>query len=335
MNISKKKLTYSIPDSVLRYLSFYGRLKKLPLSYDALKRYKESFALDATLWQTVIYSPEDAEEINAGLCYIYSLLRTSGNLLVMKHLRVDRVDLCMFGNSQPFRVRIINDFNDNYDYFYVKKADLSRVIGLEMEDLLSPNKISYYVDNNTLIEEHITGIPGDEFIINEMKHPKANKTRLAKEFIKFNERCFFTLLGDMRSYNFVVELTHDFDGMQYRIRSIDFDQQCYEGRARLYLPQFYKENLAYVNMVMSTLNKKSIVQYQSEERSRLASRIKHARYILKDLFDVIAKEILSPEEKVRQLGHELAKYHNVAAFKNCKTMAELLRQQLLLLDFDE
>ncbi len=335
MKISKKKLTYSIPDSVSRYLSFYGRLKELPLSYDSLRRYKESFALDSTLWQTVIYSPEDAEEINAGLCYIYSLLRTSGNIMVMKHLRVDRIDLCMFGNSQPFRVRIINDFNDNYDYFYVKRADLSRVIGLELEDLLSPNKISYYVDKNTLIEEHITGIPGDEFILNEMKHPKANKTRLAKEFIKFNERCFYTLLGDMRSYNFVVELTHDFDGMQYRIRSIDFDQQCYEGRARLYLPQFYKENFEYVNMVTSTLDTKSIVQYQSEERSRLASRVKHARYILKDLFDVIAKEVISPEEKVRQLGKELANYHKTTFFDNCKTMAELLRQQLLLLDYDE
>ncbi len=290
--------------------------------------------MDSALWQTVIYAPEDAQEINEGLCYIYSLLKTSGNMLVMKHLRVDRVDLCMFGNSRPFRIRIINDFNDNYDYFYIKRADLSRVLGLELEDLLSPNRISYYVFNDTLVEEHITGIPGDEFILNEMKHPKANVTRLAKEFIKFNERCFYTLLGDMRSYNFVVELTHDFDGMQYRIRAIDFDQQCYEGRARLYLPQFYKENIAFVDLVLQNLNKRTIIQYQSEERSRLAQRIKHARYILKDLFDVMSKERLSTDEKILELSRELSKHHKDRSFLECQTMAELVKKNMFLLDFN-
>ena len=332
--ISKKKQTYSISDNVKRYLQFYGRLLELPLSYQSLLRYKESFSLDSSLWQTVIYDPEDAVEINRGLCYIYSLLKTSGNMMVMEHLRVDRVDLCMFGNSKPFRIRIINDFNDNYDYFYVKRADLSRVVGLEVEDLLSPNRISYFVHKDTLIEEHITGIPGDEFLINELNRPRLNKTRLAKEFIKFNERCFYNLLGDMRSYNFVVEVTHDFDGVQYRIRAIDFDQQCYEGRSRLYRPQFYKENLPFVNLVVENLNKETIVQYQSEERSRLAQRVKHSRYTLIDLFETMSKEELSPKDKIENLGIELAKYHKNESFKKCNSMAELLKNQLLILNKD-
>jgi hypothetical protein len=73
------------------------------------------------------------------------------------------------------------------------------------------------------------------------------RSGLPKEFVKFNERCFVRLLGDMRSYNFVVNITPDIEDYQYRIRAIDFDQQSYEGRRNLYLPQFFKENLPWWN----------------------------------------------------------------------------------------
>ena len=66
--------------------------------------------------------------------------------------------------------------------------------------------------------------------------------RVAKEFVKFNERCMIRLLGDMRSYNYVVIPTHDFDKVVYKIRAIDFDQQCFEGNLQVYRPQFFKEN---------------------------------------------------------------------------------------------
>ena len=65
-------------------------------------------------------------------------LRTEGDLTFTKHLDVARIDFCSFGNSQPFRIRIINKFNDNYDHYYIKIADASRVYGLELEHLLSP-----------------------------------------------------------------------------------------------------------------------------------------------------------------------------------------------------
>ena len=48
----------------------------------------------------------------------------------------------------------------------------------------------------------------------------------------------------MRSYNCVVDITPDIEDYQYRIRAIDFDQQSYEGRKNLYLPQFFKENFS-------------------------------------------------------------------------------------------
>jgi hypothetical protein len=329
--MSHKKKCFPLTSNVEKYLLKYNRKADLPLSYEDLLRYKDSFPVGNTLWATIVYDPEDFIEINRGLCQIYSLLKTEGDIDVIEHLRVERVDYCLFGNSNPFRIRIINNFNDNYDYFYVKRTDVSRIFGLEMEDILSPNKISYFIDDNTLIEEHISGIPGDDFLKTEIKHAKTNKTRLAKEFIKFNERCFYTLLGDMRSYNFVIEITHDFDDVQYRIRSIDFDQQCYEGKKNLYLPQFYKENNAFVQVALDTLNERTINQYQIEERSRLIRRIKHSRHILKDLFDTMRKEELSTPEKIQLLKIDLSKHHSDDSFLKCQNMAEIVRKQLFKL----
>lgn len=329
--ISKKKICYPITPNVNKYLNKYGRKKVLPLSYEQLLEYHDSFPVGNTLWITVIYNQDDFVEINSNLCLIYSLLKTEGDMSVMEHLRVDKVDFCLFGNSNPFRVKIINSFNDNYDYFYVKKTDISRILGLELEDILSPNRINYFVDNNTLIEEHISGIPGDDFIKTELNHPKTNKTRLAKEFIKFNERCFYTLLGDMRSYNYVIEMTHDFDDVQYRVRSIDFDQTCYEGRKNLYKPQFYKENIEIVKLCTELINPQTVSQYQREERARLARRIKHSRYMLKDLFYTMDQEVLSLPEKIDSLKRELAEYHNEPKFLKCTSMAQILKRNLFTL----
>lgn len=327
-SISNKKICYPLTENVEHYLRKNERRIELPLSYENLLRYTDSFPIGKTLWATVMYDQEYFLEINQGLCYIYSLLKTEGDISVMEHLRVDRIDYCLFGNSHPFRIRIINNFNDNYDYFYVKRTDVSRIFGLELEDILSPNKINYFIDRNTLIEEHISGIPGDDFIKTEINHPKTNKTRLSKEFIKFNERCFYTLLGDMRSYNFVVEITHDFDDVQYRIRSIDFDQQCYEGKKNLYLPQFYKENYPLVEQALQHLNEQTINQYRIEERSRLVRRIKHSRHILKDLLDTMEKEQLSTTAKIHQLKTELSIHHDDPSFLKCTSMAGILKLNL-------
>ena len=178
----------------------------------------------------MVYDQHYGKEIFDGLKEIYVLLRSGGDKNILPNLYVDRVDYCTFGNTKPFRIRIVNQYNDNHDYFYVKKADASRLYGLELEQLLSPNEINFHIDGDTLIEEHIIGVPGDDFIHNYLDHDDLNEVRLAKEFIKFNERCFVRLLGDMRAYNYVVEMTPDFEQNQYRVRAIDFDQQSYEGK---------------------------------------------------------------------------------------------------------
>lgn len=306
---------------------------KFGLMYSDLLEHKLTVPLldkkgQDTLWETVFYEPEQTEKLYHSLTYIYVMLKNEGDFSSQEHLGVDRIDYCSFGNSNPFRIRIINKFNDNYDYFYIKTADASRVYGLELEHLLSPNRISYYVDDDTLIEEHIAGIPGDMFINTMMNTKHTNKVRLAKEFVKFNERCFVRLLGDMRSYNYVIDITPDFDDVQYRIRSIDFDQQCYEGRKNLYLPQYFKENFPLVELGMQLINEKTVKQYQAEERSLIARRLIATRYRIKDLIDCMEEDEISTSEKVIQLREDLAKHHNNDTFLECENMGEVLKLQL-------
>ncbi|MFB1021773.1 MAG: hypothetical protein QMC40_03315 [Vicingaceae bacterium] len=337
--ISKKKIHYPIKEHLRKYLEEYSRENPLPIKYEDLNHYENSISLydDAgrdTMWETVFYSQNDMSEIHSALSSVYALLKTEGDTEVMEHLYVNRIDFCPFGNSKPFRIRVTNRYNDNYDYFYVKKADSSRIYGLELEHILSPNRIFYIVDGNTIVEDHIAGIPGDVFIKSWLEDPQLNKIRLAKEFVKFNERCFVRLLGDMRSYNYVVDVTPDFDAVQYRIRAIDFDQQTYEGNKTMYLPQYFKDNNPIVDFVSNLLESKTIRQYQKEERAMIANRIRVSRYRLKDLSDCLDNDTISPPEKVNQLKHELAEHFEDQTFLECQSMGDILRTRLYNLMYD-
>lgn len=335
--ISKKKDFYPISNPLRKYLRKYSRATRLPITYSDLDHYESSVALydkngKDTLWETVFYNQSEMEEVNEALCRVYSLLKTEGDREVIEHLYINRIDYCPFGNSKPFRVRITNKFNDNYDYFYVKKADASRIYGLELEHILSPNRLNYIVHKKTIIEEHIAGIPGDTFIKDWMDDEmQLNKIRLAKEFVKFNERCFVRLLGDMRSYNYVVDITPDFDDIQYRIRAIDFDQQTYEGRKTMYLPQYFKDNNPIVEFCTELLNPETIRQYQKEEHALITNRIKLTRYRLKDLSDCMESDNLSKKEKINRLKSELSEHFEDESFLECENMGEILRTRLFIL----
>src|SRR6478672_12077460 len=267
---SRRKPIFPVHDQLRQYLITHGREIKLPAAYNDLLRFTYSIPLKDkfgknTLWETVSYDMRESQYLRESLVKIYAVLKTEGDLSFINHLDVARIDFCSFGNSQPFRIRIVNKYNDNYDHYYIKQADSSRIYGLELEHLLSPDRITYLTSHNTLVEEHIPGVPGDLFLQQYLDSPTTNKIRLAKEFVKFNERCFVRLLGDMRSYNFIVNMTPDIEDIQYRIRAIDFDQQCYEGRKNLYLPQFFKENNKFVGLAQKYLDHSSIKQYQAEE----------------------------------------------------------------------
>ena len=330
--IDLKKRAYPLSEGFANYLASFARAATLPVSYGDLLRYSGAVALydkngDDTLWSTLSYPPSDRRELMSGLVQTYAILRSGGDRSVMAHLEVDRVDLCLYGNSQPFRVRIINTLNENFDYFYVKRADASRVYGLELEQVLSPNDLTFYVDQATLIEEHIFGIPGDLFIAKYMD-ANLNEVRLAKEFVKFNERCFLRLLGDMHSSNFVVDVVMDFEENSYRIRPIDFDQQSYEPRRLVYLPQYYKENNPIIQLGMKHLTSASVEQYQLEERTLIRKRMRSSDFRLEALLCCMERDELAPAENVAALGAELADFHRSPEFSRCQTMGALVRASL-------
>ncbi|MBK7099001.1 MAG: hypothetical protein IPH58_12400 [Sphingobacteriales bacterium] len=330
---SRKKLLYPVNEELSEYLIRQGREVNLPVSHKDLLNFTWSIPIkdehgNHTLWEKAIYDNRDWDFLKEGLVKIYAILKTEGDLSFVDHLDVARIDYCAFGNSLPFRIRIINKFNSNFDHYYMKISDASRIYGLELEQILSPNRITFFTDKGTLVEEHIPGIAGDVFINEYFEREETNKTRLAKEFVKFNERCFVRLLGDMRSYNFVVVATPDIECYQYRIRAIDFDQQCYEGRKNLYLPQFFKENNPFVHNVLTHLNKESVEQYRAEERSSMAFRVAVSRFRLMELLNIMSRDTISPVEKCNQLKEQLNEYFKTEAFGRCKSMGQVLKLQL-------
>ncbi len=331
--ISKKKIPYRISDKLRRFLHKHGRETAIPIQYQDLTRYTSAITLydrkgEDTLWLSVFYSQSDQEYIFSSLKKIYAILKIDGNISLIDHLMVDRIDVCTYGNTRPYRVRIVNKINDNFDYFYVKVADASRIYGLELEDIMSPNRVGYMVHRDTLIEEHIIGIPGDQFIKNNLASGEVNKIRLAKEFIKFNERCFVRLLGDMHSSNFVVDTTPDFEEMHYRIRSIDFDQQSYEGRKNVYLPQYYKQNQAILDIGFEVLTYESVRQYQLEERTLISNRLRASRYLLRDVMAAMIPDQISPMANVISLKEELAQHYKNTKFLRANSMGDVLKESL-------
>jgi len=330
---TRKKPLFPVCERLHEYLVEYGREMNLPAGYRDLLRFTYSVPLKNkygkdTLWETVSYDMRDWKYLRESLVSIYASIKTEGDYSFINHLDVARIDFCSFGNSQPFRIRIVNKFNDNYDHYYIKPADANRVYGLELEHLLSPNRITYLTNRQTLVEEHIPGIPGDIFIQNYLNRPDTNPIRLAKEFVKFNERCFVRLLGDMRSYNFVFNITPDIEDVQYNIRAIDFDQQSYEGRKNLYLPQFFKENKSLVELVMKHLNTTTIAQYQAEEHNMMAFRLISSRYRVKELLDIMQSDQISKTEKIEQLRDELSEHFHMKIFLKSQNMGEVLKTQL-------
>ena len=330
VKIEFRKPIYPINSDLMAYLEKYKRTTKTSIFYDDLLRFTGYISLEDaqgndTLWLRVYFSEFEHKEIEANLNKIYTLLHSDGDEATLPFLTVDSIDFCTFGNSKPFRIKVRNILNDNYTNFYIKKADASRIYGLELEEMLSPYPMNYLVYKDTLIEEHILGIPGDVFIEEHLdKCTEAEKSQIAKEFVKFNERCMIGLLGDMRSYNYVVIPTHDFDQVVYRIRPIDFDQQNYEGNLKIYLPQYFKENFKMVKMVLDKLKNNSVEQYRKEVRSVIVRRVLSNKERFDDLLEVMKKDNIAPQNHIEDLKRALQKLTHEKAFKYNNSMGEIL-----------
>src|SRR5947207_1444058 len=105
--ITKKKNIYPVNAELRGYLEENRREIQLPVSYIDLKHFtggipiRDKNGVD-TLWEAAMYSPNEIGHIHDGLKRIYSILKTGGDVSVHKHLHVERIDYCTFGNSNPF-----------------------------------------------------------------------------------------------------------------------------------------------------------------------------------------------------------------------------------------
>jgi hypothetical protein len=329
--ISKKKPFFKISKELAFFLKDYERWIDTPVCYDDLLRFSGSVIVydkndNDTLWVSVYYTDSERREIEFSLKKIYTQLHSDGNESGIPYLNIDAIDYCTFGNSKPFRIKVRNILNDNFTYYYIKKTDASRIFGLEFEHMLSPYNLNFLVNDNTLIEEHIAGIPGDTFMKEFLPQcNEAEKAQIAKEYVKFNERSMIRLLGDMRAYNYVVVPTHDFDQVVYKIRPIDFDQQSFEGRLSVYRPQFFKENGPIMDLVRSKLTHDSINQYKIEERSIVARRIISSGNRLNKLVKTMQLELFTLPENLERLRNEIYKFTQDKAFLNSKTMGDIMK----------
>tara|TARA_R110002074_G_scaffold397849_1_gene588837 strand:- start:89 stop:505 length:417 start_codon:yes stop_codon:yes gene_type:complete len=132
----------------------------------------------------------------------------------------------------------------------------------------------------------------------------------------------------MHSSNFVIDVTPDFEETHYRIRSIDFDQQSYEGKKTIYLPQFFKQNNALIQLGIKHITQESMNQYQKEERALIATRLKSSPKEITDILNSMEKDVLSKESNIESLKNELAKHYKNADFLRCKNMGAILRMSL-------
>lgn len=333
--MSKKKPAYPITKQLSNYLTEHSRNIKIPIYYEDLLRFQGAVEIydkngNDTLWVSTYFAEHERDEIELSLKQMYTILHADGSDEALQYITIDAIDFCTFGNTKPFRIKVRNILNDNYVYLYIKKADASRIYGLELEHLLSPNHINFLVHGDTIIEEHISGIPGDTFINENLDNcSNQDKKAIAKEFVKFNERCFIRLLGDMRSYNYVFVLTHDFDRIDYRIRAIDFDQQSFEGNLKVYNLQFLKENFKIVDMVNRKLDNNSITQYKLEERSFMAKRMITSPRRATRLIKCMKNDTISFPNNVQLLKKHLIKYVGDVKFKECNNMGEILETILV------
>ena len=135
----------------------------------------------------------------------------------------------------------------------------------------------------------------------------------------------------MHSGNFVIELTRDFEKWHFRMHPIDFDQQSHHWRKEVYLPQFFAQNEQFVALTLKNLAPENVIQYQKEERSLMANRVRVSHGRFSALMDVMKEDIVSPDEHVKKLGQQLAAHYKEPKFESCVTMGEIVYTSIMLL----
>lgn len=321
-----QKEVFEVSNGLQQYLKKYNRDIELPITYKDLLYYQYTNAIKDkngkhTHWENVVYAAEMLPQLYKKLLLTYQLLTKFDS----NNFTVAAIDFCEFANSMPYRITVVHKQTKLASWFYIKMADASRLYGLELEYLLTTNIINFFYHQNTLVETHIDGIAGDDFLLQLPSCSLVEKKQIAQAFILFNEQCFARLLGDMRSYNFVV--LNNTNGT-YTFKPIDFDQQCYEGKLALYFAQFYKENNIYIQLVNEVLTTQQIEYFRQIARGNMAIQANTNANQLTNLLTVLLPEQITDGYKIIALKTALNAYFNTHVFTSCKTMGAILQQLL-------
>ena len=97
------------------------------------------------------------------------------------------------------------------------------------------------------------------------------------------------------------------------------------------MPQKYPQNEPFVNLSVAQLAPESVIQYQTEERSLIASRVRvsHGRY--NELMQVMREDVISSDDYIRRLAAQLSEHYSESGFEACVTMGDLVHKSITML----
>lgn len=293
-----QKPILGITPSVQAYLERVGRYQALPIVYQDLLQYRFTDAVrdengKLTHWERLSFTSEYASTLYPRLWSAIRLL----DPLTAEGASIGVVDICEYGNSNPFRIQL-KLANGSDRWYFLKQADSSRIFGLELAHLIGTEKLHYLVHDQTVLESAIEGTPGDQFLRQWLPGlDRDERSSLAEGFVRFCQQCYWTLLGDMRNYNWVVRM-HDAKPI---FLPIDFDQQLHEGFPPFYSPQYFRENLGWVELVESCLPRDQIRWVERQEQMRLKQAIDAHQERIQRLINAFQDVPLSERHQVRGL----------------------------------
>ena len=331
---TRKKPTYPVSPGLRGYLRTYKRERDLPVTYERLRGFSEVVPLtDAdgkpTLWDTVIYDGEEMRALNEALKEVYAVLKVNGDMSVVQHLYADRVDFCTFGNSMPFRIRIVNAYNDNQDYFYVKKADASRIYGLELEHLLSPNRLNFLTHGG---HAHRGARRGDPWghLHQELAQPPRAQPYPGRQGAGEVQRAL--LRQAPRRHALLQFRVCRHAGLRGRAGAHQGDGLRPAELQRPAATSTGPSSSRRTPRSPSTASRSSTWRPRTSTCARSRRSCSSARSLrpaaLGLLLDDMERDPISPPEKVHQLRESLAEHYGRPEYRSCESMGALVRENL-------
>lgn len=135
-------------------------------------------------------------------------------------MEIDRVEEIAHGRTYPYKFTLSFPGNVRRSIF-VKKFDETRLVGLELENILGPYKYPYSAGGCAIFEAEIPGVEASR-----IDPAVKNTPQFQQELAAIDYRAFLKLIGDVSPLNYLVETTNQRNGSEqgYRMRIIDFDK---------------------------------------------------------------------------------------------------------------